>query len=211
MSPRLFSPLKFHPLVISALLVWSGMAGAAEKPAPKKTVMGGSLTLEDAYDRALATDQTIGIAYWKSASQPAAVECAGQDRPADQCECQLQSPRQCHATFGHRVRHGRGEWGVHAAHSRNVDITTTPAAGPPRPAYLLAAHHRFYGLPGLPCGDSVESSHATRASVYDSRDLFGLAGAFYDVLKQQRLVEVDRETLRLTTSNSISRKARQRG
>src|ERR1700709_318874 len=65
MSPRPFFSLRFHPVVLSALLTLHGVAGAAPLTPEKTTVTGGTLTLEQAYDRALATDQTIRIAYWE--------------------------------------------------------------------------------------------------------------------------------------------------
>src|SRR5579871_3528624 len=67
MSPRPFFSLSIKYFLLPLLLAGNGASWAAEKPKnpPKATVTGGTLTLEQAYDRTLATDQTIKIAYWE--------------------------------------------------------------------------------------------------------------------------------------------------
>ena len=65
MFPRPIVPRKCCLLVLSAMLALQGGARAAELAAAKATVLGGALTLEQAYDCALATDQSIRIAYWE--------------------------------------------------------------------------------------------------------------------------------------------------
>src|SRR5438105_644855 len=65
MSQRSFPSPSIHLALAAFLLGSCGQALAVEKVAEKRTVLGGLLTLEQAYDRALATDQTIRIAYWE--------------------------------------------------------------------------------------------------------------------------------------------------
>ena len=62
MSPRSIFRIPFHLISISAGLVLAGAGWAVETKTPPSV---GALTLEQAYDRALATDQTIRIAYWE--------------------------------------------------------------------------------------------------------------------------------------------------
>jgi outer membrane protein TolC len=197
-----FRPLSILNLSIFALLAAPYLSGAApvvvkplkgEPVAAQGTVTGGTLTLEQAYDRALATDQTIHIAYWeirKANLLPwSALAKLGPQITANasyvksnlatrstiiQTDPTTQIPQTVDITS--HARSGSAEGGFTYVQPL-IDLTVFPA-------YHLGSLTRI--------ATRLEHQFTIRET------LFGLASAFYEVLKQQQLVVVDRETLRLT-------------
>jgi len=195
MSPRpLFAPT-FYLLLLPALLG----APSATRPTQKPTVTGGSLTLEQAYDRALATDQSIGIAYWEI-RKANLLPWSALAKLGPQITANGSYDRHDNASRAIVVQNGTVVVrGVSTSASTILDETTHARGGaaegnltyvqPLIDLTVFPAYH-FGTLTKL--ATRLEHQFTIRET------LFGLATAFYEVLKQQRLVEVDRETLRLT-------------
>jgi outer membrane protein TolC len=208
MFPRPSSPRPILVSTLTALLALSVMDAAAErvsskpveKPLEKATVTGGTLTLEQAYDRALATDQTIRIAYWEI-RKANLLPWSALAKLGPQVTASGSYNRHDHATrttvlqtdtalingvstpigsstfdVTNHARGGLGEAGITYTQPL-IDFTVFPA-------------YRFGAL------SKVSTRYQHQFTIRET--LFGVASAFYEVLKQQRLVEVDRETLRLT-------------
>jgi outer membrane protein TolC len=192
-------PILRH-LVCPSLLFVALLAQGAPPVASPGRVGGGPLTLEQAYDRALATDQSIQIAYWeirKSNLLPwSALAKLGP---------QISASGSYEKTSLHTLATVRSVSsvivnGVATPVTSFNDVTTTARDGT---AFSSINYTQplidFTVFPAYRLGNLTKV--ATRlAQQYTIREtLFGLASAFYEVLKQQRLVEVDKETLRLTT------------
>lgn len=198
---RPFLPLRVTPVVVvCALLAWSDALHAVPLK-QRETVTGGTLTLEQAYDRALATDQSIHIAYWEV-------------RKANLL------PWSALARIGPQITAG-ASYQRHDNATRSVTVhdgTTTTVAGitttTPTTFVDETVHARggaaegnvtyiqplidFTVFPAYRLGTLSKVSTRLEHQFTIRETLFGLVSAFYEVLKQQRLVEVDRETLRLT-------------
>ncbi|HSI14435.1 MAG TPA: TolC family protein [Chthoniobacter sp.] len=204
MSPRPTFPRPYFVPVLLALLALPAMHAVAErvsdKAIEKTTVTGGALTLEQAYDRALATDQTIRIAYWEI-------------RKANLL------PWSALAKLGPQLT-ASGSYNRHDHGTRStivqtdtvlVDGVSTPVGS----SFVDVSNHARGGVgeagitytqplidftvfPAFRFGTLSKVSTRYQHQFTIRETLFGVASAFYEVLKQQRLVEVDRETLRLT-------------
>ncbi|MEO6789204.1 MAG: TolC family protein [Chthoniobacteraceae bacterium] len=182
-----FSPQFFRAL---ALLACGAAACVSHAKAPAKH-NGGLITLEQAYDIALETDQSIRTAYWEV-------------RKADLL------PWGALAKIGPQINGSAG-------YSRNS--TTTDSAVLTNSATGLSAFtdrstltHSGYGQAGITAQQPLIdftffptyrlaklSKVATRlAHQFTIREtLYGVAGAYYAVIKQQSLVAVNREALHL--------------
>lgn len=208
MSPRL--PKSF---IISAFLVGFWLPSSPGDPIPARdrpirvqdTVTGGRLTLEQAYDRALATDQSIKIAYWEI-------------RKANLL------PWSALAKLGPQISAGSSyERFADTTRVRSSQTTvngvavTNPAAGthPLVTFFDLVSHARggiadgsltyvqplidFTVFPAYHLGSLTRVATRLEHQFTIRETLFGLASSFYEVLKQQQLVVVDQETLRLSS------------
>ena len=138
------------------------------------------MTLEEAYDRALATDQSVRIAFLEvqkanllpwSALTRLGTQVIGSARYQRQ-EHSLTTPAFNSAA---RSRTGTGDASL-TVEQPLIDLTVFPA-------YRLGR---------------ISATAARLAHQFTVREtLFGVATAYYEVLKQQRLVDVNREALRL--------------
>lgn len=135
-----------------------------------------ALTLEQAYERALATDQSIGIAAqgvrkaellpWSSASR-------------------LGPRLTANASYEHPERELSGDNGPIRSETTRADITLQQPLFDPQIFAALRASKL-----------SVEASKLAHRSTVRTV-LFGVSRAYFEVLKQQRVNEVNRETLEL--------------
>lgn len=204
MSPRPFFPSSFYLPVLFALLALPVGEASAEKMAQKAvekvTVTGGTLTLEQAYDRALATDQTIRIAYWEI-RKANLLPWSALAKLAPQISGTASYQRHDNATRSAIIQTDTALInGVSTPiSSSTVDITSHNRGGvgeigisytQPLIDFTVFPAYRFGTL------SKVATRYQHQFTIRET--LFGVANAFYEVLKQQRLVEVDRETLRLT-------------
>jgi outer membrane protein TolC len=166
----------------------------------KETVTGGTLTLEQAYDRALVTDQSIRIAYWE-VRKANLLPWGALAKLGPQITLSGSYQRHDNATRSVVVQGG----------TTTVNGITTTA---PLTTFDETAHARggaaegsvtyvqplidFTVFPAYHLGTLTKVSSRLEHQFTIRGTLFGLVSAFYEVLKQQRLVEVDKETLRLT-------------
>jgi outer membrane protein TolC len=173
-------------------------AAESAKPAKRNP---GALTLEQAYDRALQTDQTIRIAYWevrKANLLPWSaltrlgpqLSAGGSYQRREQFSrttaldtetvpsSTLEVPATTRTSRTERTNRNAGGTGQGSLTYEQplIDLTVFPAWRAGRISTVIARlQHQF----------TVRET------------LFGVASAYYEVLKQQRLVEVNREALRL--------------
>ena len=171
---------------ILGLAAWLFVAALYPRTAPAAEA-GRLITLEQAYDLALATDQSIRIAFYEV-------------RKADLL------PWSALTRIGPRLR-GRANYGrsersttgtVQQFGTTSVDRTSRSRTGAgaigialaqPLIDFTVFPAHRFGKL-------SAAAAHLQRQFTI-RETLFGVATAYYDVLKQERLVAVNRESLRL--------------
>jgi outer membrane protein TolC len=208
MSPRLYKSFIINTFAVVFWLPssYGDPIPARDQPIPVKgTVTGGRLTLEQAYDRALATDQSIKIAYWEI-RKANLLPWSALARLGPNISAGASYERFANTT---RVRSSR----------TTVDgtvITTTPPAGstPVVTFFDLLSHARggiaeggfsytqplvdLTVFPAYHLGSLTRVATRLEHQFTIRETLFGLASAFYDVLKQQQLVVVDQETLRLS-------------
>ena len=180
--PALFGAVAW--LLVAALFPSSSHAAEADR----------LISLEQAYDLALATDQSIRIAFyevrkadllpWSALTRigPRLAGRANYDRSERSTTGTVQQFDASGGTPGtssvgriSRSRTGTGAVGI-AFEQPLIDLTVFPA-------------YRFGKL-------SAAAAHLQRQFTI-RETLFGVASAYYDVLKQERLVIVNRETLRL--------------
>jgi len=214
MSPRLF-----HLVIFSAFVFVFRLASSAVDPIPatdrpirvQDTVKGGTLTLEQAYDRALATDQTIKIAYWEI-RKANLLPWSALAKLGPQLSATGTYERFADAT---KVRTTRNVTnvvnGLVVPVTTVVDGVTTPVV-----TYLDQTTHSRGGVgeggltyvqplidftvfPAYHLGSLTRVATRLEHQYTIRETLFGLASAFYEVLKQQQLVVVDEETLRLSS------------
>jgi len=181
--PALGRPRRASVLVLAACAifqssVWAGPAASSETASSKTP---GVITLEEAYDRALATDQSIRVAYYelrKANLQPwSALTALG--------------PR-VSASGGYSRSGGRtsASDGILAfnrsAESRSAGISLD------QPLIELGV------FPAYQLG--VLTAKASRLELlYTIRQiLFSVASSYYAVLKDQSLVRVDQESVKLS-------------
>lgn len=172
------------------------LVAAAEERKP-----GGRITLEQAYDRTLATDQSIRIAYWEVRKAnllpwgaltrlgPQLTASGGYTRREQFTDRRVQET----------VTQPLSTTGIPTiAETRSVDRTTRNHAGTAEMGIsYIQPLIDFTVFPAYRFG-TISKAVARLEHQFTIRGtLFGVAGAYYEVLKQQRLVDVDREALRL--------------
>ena len=171
---------------ILGLAAWLFVAALYPRTAPAAEA-GRLITLEQAYDLALATDQSIRIAFYEvrkadllpwSALTRIGPRLRGRANYGRSERSTTGTVQQFGTTSVDRIsrsRTGAGAIGI-ALEQPLIDFTVFPA-------------HRFGKL-------SAAAAHLQRQFTI-RETLFGVATAYYDVLKQERLVAVNRESLRL--------------
>lgn len=160
--------MRLRPIIL-ALLLPVAVATAQTNTAP----VVQSLALEQAYDRALATDQTIRIAY---------------------AEIQKANllPWSALTRQGPRVL-GNASYAKPEHEIASASLVTTKRADLTVELPLID----FTVFPAFRAG-KLSAQAARLAHQFTVRNvLFGVTTAYYDVLKQQRVVEVNRQTLEL--------------
>lgn len=160
--------MRLRPIIL-ALLLPVAVATAQTNTAP----VVQSLALEQAYDRALATDQTIRIAY---------------------AEIQKENllPWSALTRQGPRVL-GNASYAKPEHEIASASLVTTKRADLTVELPLID----FTVFPAFRAG-KLSAQAARLAHQFTVRNvLFGVTTAYYDVLKQQRVVEVNRQTLEL--------------
>ena len=185
-------PLPWHGVSVLGRRAPPG-CGAAKKP--------DRMTLEEAYDRALATDQTIAIALIESHKAnllplsaltvlgPQISARLGYD-PSD-----TQPSRGCHLQHGQRfdrfpaTSHRDSKSQGHHAHR--------PCA---RQHHLAADLLDFTVFPAYRLGQTHRRGRASKYQAAVRDTLFGVARASYEVFKQQSIVAVNKETLDLAAN-----------
>jgi outer membrane protein len=195
-------PLCFLTGVL-ALGFWTYPTGAADPPKPR-----GLITLEQAYDQTLATDQTIKIAYWevrKANLLPwSALTRLGPQITADggYTRGETFTKRAVDQTVIDSV--GQPATLTTPAvpaltEIRTVDVTTRAHAGTSNLGLTyLQPLIDLTVFPAYRVGKISTVITRLQHQFTIRGTLYGVMGAYYEVLKQQRLVEVDRETLRLS-------------
>lgn len=166
----------------------AGLFVAAFFPRPAQAAeIGSVITLEEAYDLALATDQSIRIAFyevrkanllpWSALTRigPRLTGRANYTRSERSTTATVLETDFTGAARTSHSRSGTGALGI-AFEQPLIDFTVFPA-------------HRFGKLSAA----AARLQH--RFTIRET--LFGVAGAYYDVLRQERLVAVNRESLRL--------------
>lgn len=187
-------PRTVFALVAFAILSTSG--GAAEsKPA------SGLVTLEQAYDKALATDQSIRIAYWevrKANLLPwSALARLGPQITASGGYSRGEQFRSATVTETEVIPSAIAG-GVSTTRTNRVERTTRNASGIADMG--LSFQQPLVDLTVFPAyrAGKISTVIARLQHQYTVRGtLFGVVDAYYEVLKQQRLVDVNREGLRL--------------
>jgi outer membrane protein TolC len=178
MSPRL-------PSIISGLVCLAGIGWAGDPP---------GLTLEAAYDLALATDQTLAIAY--AEARKGALEPAGamtRLMPTITGNASSNRSDRTGANRGFTSNLGNVSGGALTSNQTSLNLTW-----PFVDFTLLPAYRR---------GKLITQSTRLQYQAAIRQTLYGVASAFFDVLSQQRIVAVSAETLRLAEENlAIARK-----
>ncbi|MDB6138188.1 MAG: Outer rane efflux protein [Verrucomicrobiaceae bacterium] len=152
---------------------------------------GRLVTLEQAYDLALSTDQNIGISY--VALQAAKLApLAAFTKLAPQINGYTSANGQSTRSSGNRV--------VTDASGTGVTGSSSSAAAGRYNDIGFTATQPLFDLTFFPAYRRGKATLEGARLDYRSKIreiLFGVAQAYYDVLSQQRLVEVDKETFRL--------------
>jgi outer membrane protein TolC len=189
------SPL-FRWLLAFALVVEGVLVGrAAEVPT------NGKITLEQAYDRALATDQSIRIAYWE-VRKANLLPWSALTRLGPQITASGGYARReqfTKRTVEETVTQPSSATGIPTiAETRSVERTTRSHAGTAdmgltyvQPLIDLTVFPAYRAGKISKVITRLEHQFTVRGT------LFGVAEGYYEVLKQQRLVDVNREALRL--------------
>ncbi len=178
--------------------------------AAENAKLRGRITLEQAYDQALATDQSIRIAYWEVRKAnllpwsaltrlgPQITANGGYTRGEQFTKRAVTETVTDTATQSVNSTTGSTTGIPTIAETRLTDRTTRNRAG--TGDFGLTYVQPLIDLTVFPAYrvgkistviTRLEHQFTVRGT------LFGVAGAYYEVLKQQRLVDVDREALRL--------------
>lgn len=149
--------------------------GAAPSPVPASAPPPARvITLEEAYDLAAATDQSIRIAWWeirKANLLPwSALTALGPQLSAG-------------ATYDRNQAHGYGQ--IVTAESSNLNVTYTQ----PFVNFSVFPAYRYGKLAAI--GARLQHQYTIR------QVLFGVASAYYQVLTQEGVVRVDQKTVDL--------------
>ncbi len=177
---------------MSLAVAFAFRAGAADEG------QGRVITLEQAYDRTLATDQSIRIAYlevrkarllpWSALTRLAPqLTASGSYRRGESA-----ITRSFTETSGDTID-------VNGSSLRSVELTSHTRSG--AAAGGISLQQPLIDLtvfPAYRAGKLSEESARLQHRFTVRGTLFGVAKAYYAVLEQQRLVEVNRETLRLS-------------
>ena len=179
-------------LALTALLLAVALFPQATPAADEAPQAGNVITLEHAYDLALATDQSIRIAFY-------------QVRKASLL------PWSALTRIGPRLN-GRANYG-RSERSTTATVLETDFTSAARTTHSRATHSRagngalgiafeqplidFTVFPAYRFGRLSAAAARLQHQFTIRETLFGVAGAYYDVLRQGRLVAVNRETLRL--------------
>lgn len=174
--------------------------------------LAGPISLERAYDRALATDQSIRIAYWEVRKAnllpwsaltrlgPQVIASGGYSRGE-----QFQNATVIETQAIPSVLPGLPV----AVRSNRLERTTRSASGVGDVA--LSLQQPLVDLTVFPAYRAGKISTVIARLQHQEtvrNTLFGVADAYYEVLKQQRLVDVNREALRLAGEQFDFAKAR---
>jgi outer membrane protein TolC len=170
--------------VVIAILAWSHLPASSLRAEP---VAGKVITLEKAYDMTLSSDQAIGIAYitlQRARLEPLAAwtKLAPQINATTSINGQSTRNRNFNNGFGGGTTGGGG-----GAAGRFND------AG-------ISMQQPLFDLSFFPARRRGQASYEAARLDYRAKIreiLFGVAQAYYDVLSQQRLLAVDKETFRL--------------
>ncbi|MDB6134568.1 MAG: hypothetical protein JWM59_2811 [Verrucomicrobiales bacterium] len=165
-------PLRFTLpafLLLSVFPQWTTTASAEPAPAPVR------LTLEEAYDRALATDQTIALAL-QAVVQADLAPARAWTRLTPRLNGTLNSNQSGSRSQGEEFSSNTDGRARLSLSQPLLDFTVRPAVR----AGQLAAQ---------------ESRMDYRSTVRDT--ILGVATAYFEVLRQQELIAVNRESLRL--------------
>jgi outer membrane protein TolC len=180
-----------------ALTLW-GLAGISGYAAEQRP---GAISLEAAYERALGSDQSIRIAYWEvrkanllpwsalTRMGPQVFASGGYSRGEQFRKATVTETEIVPSTtpgVPATVRTDRGERTTRsAADVGQVGLTFE------QPLIDLSVFPAYRG-------GKISAAIARLQHQFTVRGtLFGVVGAYYEVLKQQRLVDVNREALRL--------------
>ena len=188
----------FHP-ILSAVLALGWLAPAVGAAEAKK--LSGRITLEQAYDRAMATDQTIRIAYWEVRKAnllpwsaltrlgPEITASGGYVRREQFSERRgTETVTELSSTTGiPTITESRSRERTTRSHSGTADIGISYV----QPLIDLTVFPAYRAGSISRAVSRLEHQFTVRGT------LFGVVDAYYEVLKQQRLVDVSRETLRL--------------
>ena len=175
----------------------SSLAAAPKDPPP----FPAKVTLEQAYDRALATDQSIRIAYWE-VRKANLLPWSALTRLGPQITASGGYSRReqfSKRTVQETVTQSSSDTGIPTiAESRSVERTTRTNGGTGDVG--LTYVQPLIDLTVFPAYRSGQISKVITRLEHQFTvrgTLFGVADAYYEVLKQQRLVDVNREALRL--------------
>ena len=161
--------------IITCALI-EGQAKAADNSKPKDR---GTITLEKAYDLALSSDQSISIAY-VGLTRAKLAPLAAWTKLAPQINAVT-------STNGQSIRKSNSNTSSSAPHFNDAGITVQ------QPVFDAT----FF--PARRAGKATLEAARLDYRATIRGILYGVATAYYDVLSQQKLLEVDKETLRLST------------
>jgi outer membrane protein len=198
--------LSFAVFLCTAVSPLFAGSGEMETTTSSKTV----ITLEEAYDRALATDQSIQIAYWeirKGNLQPwSALTRLGPNLTGNASL----ATRQQGSFFGSapttRATATGGQTIVTTLPNGTVETTTQTVFSAPASnrndttTYGLSFSQTILDLTVIPAyrlGRLTAQAARLQYQFTIREVLFGVAQAYYEVLKQQRVVAVSSETVNL--------------
>ncbi|RFC46602.1 MAG: Outer membrane protein TolC [Verrucomicrobia bacterium] len=173
-----------------SLIVSAGVCLAAAAPGEPSRV----LTLDAAYDLALATDQTLAIAYAearKGALEPASAMT--RLMPTITGNASSNRSDRTGANRGFTSSLGNVSGGALTSNQTSLNLTW-----PFLDFTLLPAYRR---------GKLITESTRLEYQAAIRQTLFSVASAFFEVLSQQQIVRVSEETLRLAEENlAVARK-----
>lgn len=196
MAPLTFTcfPL-FRPCFKLLLFTLAATAGLA---APPRAEPEGRITLEQAYDRALKTDQAIRIAYFEvRKANLLPLSALTRVTPRLSAGVGYDKARTNSVNFGGSQTQINSAGIAEELVVRNQTVVRRTGAA----SLDLNFSQTLIDLTVFPAYrlGKLSASSAKMAQRFTIREtLFGVATAYYEVLKQQRLVEVNQVTLRLS-------------
>ncbi len=177
-------------LLVTLLFALSGAPAMAKSDASVSPSAGArTISLEEAYDMALATDQAIRIAYWEVRKAnllpwsaltrlgPSVTGSAGYNRNGNTTILPTRNKGGTRTDFDTFESHSGAGFGSMSFDQPLIDLTVFPA-------YKLG---------------KISAEVARLEHQFTIREtLFGVATAYFEVLKQQRLVVVNQLTFQLS-------------